>query len=234
MNQCIFSKKYEIFPRFYAILPGAIFVGGGGMTKFDPKHLFAHQNLPYYVIFGAVVLFITISLYAWEGIRWGKASYSEDMLRAARSGSSSGDGDDEVLRALAMLDTSDQQRFEQSVYAMERMGKRAVPGLIDVLKSAEASQRQQHNAIYISGRLGENARSAVPTLMRFLRDENPDTRAATAIALGKIGAPSSVDALSLLLFDKDKWVRKSVREALHRIDTDEAKEVLRQMQERKG
>src|SRR5262249_12364066 len=77
------------------------------------------------------------------------------------------------------------------------------------------------------GRIGPNAKSAVPQLLNYL--ENPDSfiRAATARALGGIGpdAKEAVPALKALLEDEDKSARVWAAFALARISGDTERKI---------
>jgi hypothetical protein len=67
--------------------------------------------------------------------------------------------------------------------------------------------------------LPEEARRAIPTLIRALADEDPETRAAAAGALGELGtnAAAAVPALARALQDDNEAVRTAATKALDRI-----------------
>ncbi len=65
------------------------------------------------------------------------------------------------------------------------MGKAAVPPLVELLKSPEASARR--SAAHILGDLGGTAREAVPALQKLESDPGEAARSAAAEAIEKIG-----------------------------------------------
>jgi uncharacterized protein (TIGR03067 family) len=87
------------------------------------------------------------------------------------------DEDDEVRRAAAD--------------ALRHLGSDAVPGLVAALKSK--APRLRIEAVRILGAIGPKAESALPVLVRTLRDKREDTevRRATARAVGQIIASGS-------------------------------------------
>lgn len=98
-------------------------------------------------------------------------------------------------------------------WALRRMGGDAVPGLLDVLRSAERHVRL--DAIEWLGETGEA--SAVPGLLNALNDEDWRVRMGSAEALGKIGDKSAVPGLLEILLDSNDQVRRVTAEALGRI-----------------
>jgi len=126
------------------------------------------------------------------------------------------------------LDTTNEMLFEQNTYKLVRMGERIVPRLIKELRNKDNSKKNHMNVIYILGRMGKNAKEAVPSILPFLRDRDSDFRAVAAIALGKMGkyAIDAVDELAKIRDDRNKWVRKSVYEALEKIGEREVTEEL--------
>jgi len=142
---------------------------------------------------------------------------------------------DKIERALENLSGDNYKSFENSIFKFEQMGEEAVPILVAHLKNNKEDQKIRVNTIYTIGRLGAEAKGATPIITPFLMDEDADTRAIAAIALGKIGpgAEDSVRILVNLLNDENEWVRKSVHDALRKIGTKEAKEAVRQYNQKK-
>lgn len=127
----------------------------------------------------------------------------------------------EGLRILmAGLGSEDSSTREEAARAFERIGplvaSRAVPSLIAM--TAEEGGWASRMAGEALGRIGPEARSAVPTLTWMLGD--PGTAVVAAEALGRIG-PDAKDAppeLQLLLDDARGEVRRAAREAMRRIE----------------
>ena len=70
------------------------------------------------------------------------------------------------------------------------------------------------------GRLGQEARVAVPTLLELLQDESIQNRKLAAWTLGHIGqgAVEAIPALRVAVRDSDEGVRQMAREALEKIN----------------
>jgi hypothetical protein len=81
-------------------------------------------------------------------------------------------------------------------YALLAMGKEIVPNMISLLKDDEWEMRR--GAAWILGKLGPEAKDAVPALTEALSDSNPAVRTKAAEALKKIkgGNAESVDTNS--------------------------------------
>jgi HEAT repeat protein len=75
------------------------------------------------------------------------------------------------------------------------------------------------NAGLLLGRMGPEAREAVPTLLELLQDESIQNRRLAAWTLGNIGqgAVEAIPALLVALRDTSEGVRKMAREALDKI-----------------
>ncbi len=164
--------------------------------------------------------FIGLSLYTWEGIKWGKA---KDTPKIGQ-----GFGRSDFDTAFSMLDTDDQDVFERAVYKMEQMGEAATNRLVDIMEDGDSTDKQRMDAIYVTGRMGKEAlgKAEVP-VMNFLLDNNPDLRAVSASALGKMKSKNSVSRLINLLDDEDEWVRKSAKKALENIGTRQARKAVK-------
>jgi HEAT repeat protein len=64
--------------------------------------------------------------------------------------------------------------------------------------------------------------SVVPELMKALTDESDPVRLNAAKALGTIGDPIAISALTKALSDEREWVRRQVALSLESIKTSEA------------
>jgi len=81
-------------------------------------------------------------------------------------------------------------------YALLAMGKEIVPGMISLLKDDDWEMRR--GAAWILGKVGPEAKDAVPALTEALNDSNPAVRTKAAEALKKVkgGYKESVDTNS--------------------------------------
>ena len=89
--------------------------------------------------------------------------------------------------------------------------------LIRRLKSPDDVKRI--HAGLLLGRMGPEAREAVPTLLELLQDKNVQNRKLAAWTLGYIGqgAVEAIPSLLVAVQDTNQGVRKSAREALEKI-----------------
>ena len=90
--------------------------------------------------------------------------------------------------------------------------------LIQGLKSPQDVKRI--HAGLLLGRMGPEARAAVPTLLQQLHEESAQNRKLAAWTLGHIGqgAGEAVPALLVALRDSNEGVRQMSREALEKIN----------------
>ncbi len=90
--------------------------------------------------------------------------------------------------------------------------------LIRRLKSSQDVKRI--HAGLLLGRMGAEARVAVPTLLELLHDECAQNRKQAAWTLGNIGqgAAEAISALLVAVRDSDEGVRQMAREALEKIN----------------
>ncbi len=86
--------------------------------------------------------------------------------------------------------------------------------LIRRLKSANDAKRI--HAGLLLGRMGPEAKGAVPTLLELLRDESIQNRKLAAWTLGYIGQVEAIPALLMAVQDTNEGVRKMAREALEK------------------
>lgn len=95
-----------------------------------------------------------------------------------------------------------------------------VKRLVFNLSVPESDDR--YNASIALGKMGPDAKAAVPTLTKALKDTEGRVRAAAARALGRVGAQARSSAASVveLLKDPDPAVRASAAGALHGIETE--------------
>lgn len=95
--------------------------------------------------------------------------------------------------------------------ALTGIGARAIPALIEALRSHRDSDRDR--AARVLWRIGA---PAVDSLIAVLQDKNatPEMRAASARALGMIGDKRSIKGLALLLKDERYFVRQQAALAL--------------------
>ena len=91
--------------------------------------------------------------------------------------------------------------------------------LIRRLQSADDLKRI--HAGLLLGRMGPEARAAVPTLLELLHEESVPNRKLAAWTLGYIGhgAAEAIPALLVALRDSDEGVRTMAREALEKINS---------------
>lgn len=137
-----------------------------------------------------------------------------------------------VPTLIAALDDSDTYVRFNAGASLLRIGKVAVPSLVESLKieksqkhilpiiielgpaAAEATAavtgllnskdgETQREAILAVGAIGDGARSATPQLIKFLEDKQFSFRPAAAFALGKLAAKDAVAALKNASNDKD-------------------------------
>jgi hypothetical protein len=85
---------------------------------------------------------------------------------------------------------------EIAAAALGRIGRAAVPSLIQALKNRDPDVRKE--AALVLARIGPDAFQAVPDLTALLDDENEEVRKAAARALGQIG-PDAAEAVPALM-----------------------------------
>ncbi len=90
----------------------------------------------------------------------------------------------------------------QAVVALGKMGGAAVPGLLELLDDPKMGPRRAE-VITAIGQLGGAAKSAVPTLLAVLDEDDQKTRMATVLALGEIGPAAEAAIPKLMRLEKD-------------------------------
>jgi HEAT repeat protein len=108
--------------------------------------------------------------------------------------------------------------------SLKKLGKRAVPGLIEILKSKSEQRTLAAGAL---GEIGPDAKAAVPLLVDLLQDEK--CREAAALALGRIGGLDAKEAIPILLKlldDDDELMRMAAATALAKTGKDAVSPLL--------
>lgn len=102
----------------------------------------------------------------------------------------------EPVRRFAVRPFEEWTMRETAAAALGRIGKPAVPKLVEALKSSNPMLR--HQAADTLARIGPSAADAVPALIDAMTDQDPLVRKACARALGQIG-PDAADAVPMLI-----------------------------------
>ena len=133
---------------------------------------------------------------------------------------------DEMKRSqlLTYLANPNYQSSEYAVFYFEQKGVDGVPDLIKYLIRNEDDDKIASAVIYTLGRLGKNAKKAVPTLIKQLDNPNQDIVKTTMAALGKIGKASeaAVPEIARHLEDKNEWTRTLALRSLKDIGTQQS------------
>lgn len=133
---------------------------------------------------------------------------------------------DEMKRSqlLTYLANANYQSSEYAVFYFEQKGAEAVPDLIKYLIRNEDDEKIVSAVIYTLGRVGKNAKKAVPTLLKYLDHPNQDIMKTTMAALGKIGKASepAVPQIAKHLEDKNEWTRTLALRSLKDIGTQQS------------
>src|SRR5262249_28182326 len=119
-----------------------------------------------------------------------------------------------VPALIAALDDSDNDVGQAAASTLPKMGKAAVPALMDAMKSDKVKLR--NTAIIVLGQIGGEAEKAIPQLKAFLL--NPDKGAAehAADALAGIGTPA-VATLQAAAEDENPKTRSLALRSLQKI-----------------
>jgi len=120
----------------------------------------------------------------------------------------------DVAALLADLQSPDADKSGKASLAIVAMGDAAVPGLVEMLGSADPKLRNR--AASTLWGLGDKAKAAVPALAKTLGDADAEVRRSAATALGNMGASAApaVPALTAALKDRDTGVRQLAAKAL--------------------
>ncbi len=127
------------------------------------------------------------------------------------------DSDDWQLRSVA----------EAAIAAMGPAGKAAIPRLMRLLQEQPANDppnnkiNLQAGAVWALGKLGPDARIAVPMMIKALEtDQDPRMRGAAAEALGNFGdgAKHAIPALRKALQDQNEDVRRAAKGSLEALN----------------
>lgn len=94
----------------------------------------------------------------------------------------------------ALIDTlgdPDADVRKNVVHALGHLGQSAVTPLLDILKDKDKSKEARANAAYALGKIGPQARAALPTLAKALKDHDRELRRRAAFAIAHIlgGSP---------------------------------------------
>jgi HEAT repeat protein len=134
--------------------------------------------------------------------------------------------DSKIETAFAQL-TSPMVTDETRAEAIQILGEAeyapAVPHLITLVEGADPGTR--FLAAQALANIGDEAESAVPSLLKALRDDDIFLRMAITGALIKIGYPA-VPGLVKALFDNNKAVRRASAKALGKIGSKRAIKAL--------
>ena len=119
---------------------------------------------------------------------------------------------DAVRPILFALDAPGDLPERRVAEALVQLGPRAIPPLLDVLNSPEASFSELAAAVRVCGML--RAESAAPRLVELLQHEAIDVRINCVRVLASFGNPAAIPPISHLADDPAWEVRNSVMRAL--------------------
>jgi len=122
----------------------------------------------------------------------------------------------ELIKTLSE-DYSSVQNKDIAEAKLVKMGSKAVPALVAVLKSGDLEAAQ--NAASILGQMGVEAKAAIPVLITVLNHEDWDVGEAAAVALGRMGAEAkaAIPVLITALKAEDLYLREAAARALGEI-----------------
>ncbi len=136
----------------------------------------------------------------------------------------------------ALDDTEPFVRFDAAM-ALQRIGPGAAPAVDALIEAVKRPENEQHLPMFTLsireqmvctlGKIGPDARAAVPVLKQLAQDERPNTRRFAIRALGDIG-PDAKDAVPVLteaLKDQLKELQESARDAISKIDPQAAEKL---------
>lgn len=143
-----------------------------------------------------------------------------------------------VLLVEAISDRRDMNAYITACNAAKEISPAAVPAVLEFLKVApptgslwgdrDGAYRMRAGAIDLLGRMGPNAKAAVPALIGALENQRMPHHREAAEALGLIGrdAKAAVPSLKIALEDQDPQVRLNATVALARIEPQEESHIL--------
>jgi HEAT repeat protein len=113
---------------------------------------------------------------------------------------------------------ADEKAFVREVVPdqLARMGKPAVPALIEALKSE--NPRVRCEVLRVLGKIGAEANESLPAVLRALKDEPWSVRAAAASALATMGPEAKRAVPELVKMLDDRYTRAGATAALARLD----------------
>ncbi|WP_020618366.1 HEAT repeat domain-containing protein [Paenibacillus daejeonensis] len=124
------------------------------------------------------------------------------------------------------------EREETLIHALFALGElrglatEAVPQIVNLLSHTSVKVRQ--TAVEALGMIGSPAQACTAGLIRGLGDQAAQVRFTAGLSLARMGmaATEAVPQLALALEDDNRYVRAHAAEALHYINTEQAKDVL--------
>lgn len=120
-------------------------------------------------------------------------------------------------------------------YMAMALSKFDAPEVIPALEMALTSETEKDVRLYLIWSLGiKNARSAVPLVLPYLKDDDESLRKMAAYVLGMIANPQDAESLLESLKDKSNDVRWNAALALARLGNHSGYDVLLKMADRKS
>ena len=104
----------------------------------------------------------------------------------------------DTANLIKLLGDSDHRTIELASQKLKKIGASAVPDLVRVLKDDTVDSRLRINSIITLGKIGPDAKAAVPALTETIDDENFLVRKASAYVLGSID-PTNERVISALI-----------------------------------
>jgi HEAT repeat protein len=153
---------------------------------------------------------------------WG-AGYSEEVKKAiahckAQAKTEAADQTKDIVRSIRMLGESDENKRNDAVKTLQRIGKPAAPALINVLKGEGANPTARMTVLDELDQFEANleAGDVVPPLVKSLKDDDAEIRWRAAKWLGALGtnANAAVPNLMECLKDADNETRARAALAL--------------------
>ena len=130
---------------------------------------------------------------------------------------------DAVSELAELMKDRDASVAIEAVSSLTRIGKAAVPKLVEALQGED--QRSRSWAAGALGRIGPDADSAGPALLEAIKDKNRQVSSDASTALGGIQTKKTLSMLLAALGDTDPQTRPAIILALGRF-RDESKQVV--------